>query len=76
MLAITFAADTESSSSFRQSPKILISGDTYLLYMKNGTCAEVHRPYYEQAPEGAMRSESVTDWGGESWLDILKCCGF
>lgn len=82
MLEVTFTAVTENSSRFRNTPKILVSGDTFLLFMNPETyytqepCAERHWPYQNLAPDGARKSSDALDWGGEYWLDILKHCGF
>lgn len=82
MLEVTFAVDPEGSSYFCNAPKILICGDTYLLFMNPETyyteelCAERHWPYAAQAPEGARGSNVDLSWGGEYWLDILAYCGF
>ena len=76
MLEVTFAADSEDWSQNHCVPKILVCGDTYLLYLRNGKTAERHWPYAKQAPESAQKSDTDVDWGGEYWLDILEYCGF
>lgn len=76
VLEVFFAADPEDSSEFRHAPKIRICADTYFLYMKNGTDAEIHRPYLEQAPENVKQSGINWNGNGECWLDILEYCGF
>ena len=84
VLEVTFAADTADKTGYRNSPRILVSGDTYFLYMNPETygggglepCAERHWPYSKLAPEGAERSDYDLSLGGDYWLDILKYCGF
>ena len=84
VLEVTFAADAADKTGYRNSPRILVSGDTYFLYMNPETygggglelCAERHWPYSKLAPEGAERSDYDLSLGGDYWLDILKYCGF
>ena len=84
VLEVTFAADAADKTGYRNSPRILVSGDTYFLYMNPETyggggqelCAERHWPYSKLAPEGAERSNYDLSLGGDYWLDILKHCGF
>lgn len=85
MLEVTFAVDAVSDQSIhRDTPKILISGDTYILFVDSKTMnngieeihAERHWPYEELAPEGATQSNTDLSWGGDYWLDILEYCGF
>lgn len=83
-LEVTFVAEAADKAGFRYSPRILICGDTYFLYMNPETyasgdlelCAERHWPYSKLAPEGAKRSDYDLSLGGDYWLDILKYCGF
>lgn len=73
MLEVTFAEDPEDLSDFHYSPKILVCGDSFLLFMKSGVTAERHRPFSQYLSEEARQYPS---WGGDSWIDILEYCGF
>lgn len=79
VLEVVFAVENDGDC-----PKILVSGDSYLLFMDPasypyaatvGDCAERHWPYRSLAPKGANTS-GTGDWGGDYWLDILEYCGF
>lgn len=85
MLEVTFAVDSESDHSIhRDTPKILICGDTYLLFVDSETMkdgieevhAERHWPYAQLAPNGARQSIADLSWGEDYWLDILAYCGY
>lgn len=83
VLEVVFAVDDVNDHSLLDCPKILVSGDSYLLFLDpafypleaEGDFAERHWPYQSLAPERAAQS-GVSDWGGEYWLDILQYCGF
>ena len=72
MLEVTFDADPEDSTDFHNSPKILICGDSFLLFMKSGVTAERHRPFPQYLSEEAKRNPS---WGDSAGIDILAYCG-
>lgn len=85
MIEISFLIDDESDHSIhRDTPKILVCGDSYLLFvdpntMQDGiteTHAERHWPFNNLAPDGANRSSTHMEWGNDYWLDLLQYCGF
>lgn len=85
MIEITFSVDDQSDHSIhRDTPKILVCGDSYILIVDTNTMqdgivethAERHWPFSNLAPEGANRSSTEMEWGNDYWLDILQYCGF
>ena len=73
MLEVTFDADPDDLTDFHYSPKILVCGDSFLLFMKSGVTAEWHRPFPQYLSEEAKRNPS---WGDSAGIDILAYCGF
>lgn len=84
ILEVSFDVDLEGEyDTFLDTPRILICGDSYVLFFANnptgaeGRIATRHWPYSMNAPEDSKKSNhSLDDWGGEYWLDILEYCGF
>lgn len=84
MLEITFTVDPANKYLYKDYPKLLISGDTFLGFIDpqitNYGLDEMHAerywPYAKVAPDQTLRSAHDMSWGGDYWLDILAYCGF
>ena len=84
MLEITFTVDPANKHLYKDYPKLLICGDTFLGFIDpkitNYGLDEMHAerywPYAKLAPDPTLRSAHDMSWGGDYWLDILEYCGF
>ena len=84
MLEITFTVDPANKHLYKDYPKLLICGDTFLGFIDpkitNYGLDEMHAerywPYAMVAPDQTLRSAHDMSWGGDYWLDILEYCGF
>lgn len=85
MLEISFTVDGKNDNNIlKDTPRILISGDSYILFVDpqiaaNGIVGEYADrcwPYANIAPSLTSECLSYDGWGSGYWIDILKHCGF
>lgn len=86
MLVVYFMNDKESDHMEKRTPKMVICGDTYLLFEKTGEMLAIRYwpfqdVFYDHYGLYGVPAEIKTyiifpSWGGESWIDFLVYAGF
>jgi len=88
VLKVNFACEDTNRTALKDTPQIVICGDSYILINSNGgqndeksTRAELYWPYGELA--ASMSSKGLFsdilvygNWGNNCWLNILEYAGF